>query len=153
VLACAAVFDGFTLTWLVLGVVLVLAELAIPGLVVIFLGLSALGVGTLAALGIVQAWTTATALWAGGSLAMVLGLRSGAQRLLPGESDRGSTDEDVEAYGEVVDVVEEVGPFESGRIRFRDVTWAAQTVEGRIPAGAKAKIVARDQLIWIVEPD
>lgn len=146
------VFDGFTLVWLVLGIVLMLAELLVPGLVVIFFGMAALLVGGLAALGIVQAWTTAIAVWAVGSLGMVLGLRSGAQRLLPGESDRGATDEDVEAFGEVVEVVEEVGPFESGRIRFRDVTWAAQTIEGRIPAGAKARIVARDNLIWIVEP-
>ena len=146
------VLDGFTLVWLVLGIVLMLAELLVPGLVVIFFGMAAILVGGLAALGIVQAWTTGIAVWAVGSLAMVLGLRSGAQRLLPGESDRGATDEDVEAFGEVVEVVEEVGPFESGRIRFRDVTWAAQTIEGRIPAGTKARIVARDNLIWIVEP-
>jgi len=146
-------FDGLAWAWIILGVALMLAELLVPGLVVLFFGVAALGVGGLVALGLIQTWTTAVGAWAVGSLALVLGLRSGAKRLLPGESDRASTDEDVEAYGEVVDVVEAVGPIESGRIRFRGVTWAAQTVEGTIPAGARARIVARDNLVWIVEPD
>lgn len=146
-------FDGFTIAWLVLGVVLILAELLLPGLVVVFLGVAALLVGGLAAFGLITGWTTAVAAWSVSSLALVLGLRSGAQRLLPGEADRTSTNEDVDAFGEVVEVVEDVGPFESGRIRLRDVTWAAQTIEGRIPKGARARIVARDNLIWIVEPE
>jgi len=145
--------DPFTIAWLVAGLVLVLAELVVPGLVVIFMGLSALGIAGLAAIGLVQTWAVAIPAWAAGSLGLVLGLRGGAQRLLPGEADRGSTNEDVEAFGEVVEVVEDVGPFESGRIRFRDVTWAAQTVEGQIQKGERARIVARVQLIWLVEPD
>jgi membrane protein implicated in regulation of membrane protease activity len=145
--------DPFAIIWLVLGVLLVLSELLVPGLVVVFLGVAALGVGALIALGLIQGWMAAVSAWSVGSLALVLGFRSGAKRLLPGETDRGSTDEDVEAYGEVVDVVEEVGPFETGRVRFRGVTWAAQTVDGRIPAGARARIVARDNLVWIVESE
>lgn len=63
------------------------------------------------------------------------------------------TDEDVEAVGKIVEVVKEVGSGnDHGRIRFGGTTWPAVTKEGVIMAGKKARILYRDNLVWIVEP-
>lgn len=137
--------------WLVLGLVLIGLELVVPGLVVVFLGAAAIVVSGAVAVGVVSGWIAATTLWFVTSIAMVLGLRSAFTRLLPGGSEKGSTDEDVDAFGALVEVVDEVGQ-DGGRVRFRGSTWAAQTTKRRLAPGTKARIVARNNLVWIVEP-
>ena len=97
-------------------------------------------------------WVTATTLWFVTSIGLVLGLRSAFTRLLPGTTEQGSTDEDLDAFGELVEVVDQVD-HERGRVRFRGTTWEAQTTSGHLAPGTKARIVARDNLVWIVEPD
>jgi hypothetical protein len=54
--------------------------------------------------------------------------------------------------GQTVTVVEPVDDESAGRIRFRGATWDARTTEGRLPKGAEARILYRDNLTWIVEP-
>ncbi len=142
----------FALFWLIAGILLMVAEIITPGFVVVFLGLAAVLVGLAAGLGIIGGWMTAIGVWVATSVGLVVALRGTAKKLLPGESERTSTDEDIDALGTVVEVIEDVGPFESGRIRFRGSTWAAQSIQDRIPAGRRARILTRDNLIWIVEP-
>jgi membrane protein implicated in regulation of membrane protease activity len=63
-----------------------------------------------------------------------------------------STDEDMEAIGEVVDVVTTINSTgDQGRIWFRGTSWPALTKEGTILPGKKARILYRDNLIWRVE--
>ena len=138
--------------FLALGLTLIVLEVVIPGLVVVFLGAAALLVAAAASLGLVSGWLMAFTLWFVSSLVMVLGVRSAFTRFLPGGFIRQLTDEDVDAFGEEVDVVETVTTRPGGRIRFRGSTWAAQTLQEELPAGARAKVVARDNLVWIVEP-
>lgn len=145
--------DVFTIIWLVLGAALMLLELAVPGLVIIFFGVAALLVGGAAWLGLVTTWPAAIALWALGSTGLVFGVRGGMKRLSPGERERASTDEEVEAFGEPVVVVDAVAPDLEGRIRFRGTTWPARTVEERLEPGASARIVTRENLVWLVESD
>jgi membrane protein implicated in regulation of membrane protease activity len=140
-----------TLFFLVLGILLVVAEVVVPGLVVSFLGAAALLVAGALALGWVGGWAHAFTAWFITSLVMVIGVRSAFTRFLPGQAVKQLTDEDLDAFGEVVEVLEPVSS-RGGRIRFRGSTWAAQSLQDILPAGAKAKIVARDNLVWIVEP-
>lgn len=146
-------FDLFTLIWLGLGAGLMLLELVVPGLVIVFFGVAALLVGAAAGLGLIESWGAALALWGISSTGLVFGVRGGVKRLSPGLQERGSTDEELDAFGELVLVVEAVAPDVEGRIRFRDITWQARTVEERLEAGAYARIVARENLVWIVEKD
>lgn len=63
------------------------------------------------------------------------------------------TDEDLEAVGSVVEVVESVtSSDQKGRVRFGGTTWPAISKEGTIPKGKKAKLILRDNLVWTVEP-
>lgn len=148
-----APMDTFTLIWLILGGVLMFLELLVPGLVIIFFGVAALLVGGAAYLGLVSSWPVALGLWAAGSSALVFGVRGGVKRLSPGREERSSTDEELDAFGERVEVVEAVGPDLIGRIRFRGTTWKARTVEEHLEPGAYARIVTRENLVWLVEQD
>lgn len=139
--------------WLIFGGALILLEFLLPGLVVVFFGLAAVLVGLAAGFGLVDGLGASIALWAAGSAALVFGARQGAKRLGPGEREHGSTDEELQAFGEVVEVVEAVGPDRTGRIRFRGSTWPARTIEESLAPNARARIVTRENLVWIVEKD
>jgi membrane protein implicated in regulation of membrane protease activity len=140
------------ITWIITGAVLILAELIVPGLVLVFLGAGAFVVALLVWLGVIESWVTAFLTWFISSLFMLLVLRSLFQRLMPGEARRQSADEDLDAYGEEVDVVETITPEKEGRISYRGTTWKAACYEKTIEAGGKARIVYRENLIWVVEP-
>lgn len=61
-------------------------------------------------------------------------------------------DEDLETFGMIVEVVKDVHPDHSeGRIALRGSTWNAMSVSEPIAVGALAKVLYRDNLVWIVE--
>ncbi|MBU3915229.1 NfeD family protein, partial [bacterium] len=61
--------------------------------------------------------------------------------------------DDEDAIGRIVEVVEETcSDHDKGRIRFRGTTWKAVTEFGRIYPGQKARIYARKDMVWIVDP-
>ena len=138
--------------WIVAGIVLAVLELFVPGMVLVFLGSGALLVALLIWLGMVQTWVASLTTWFIASLALLLVLRSFFQKFVTGDEERQSTDEDADAYGQVVDVVEEIRPDSEGRIRYRGTTWQAACYDKTLVAGSKAQIVFRENLIWIVEP-
>lgn len=139
-------------TWIVAGAVLIVLELIVPGMVLVFLGVGALLVAFLVWLGLVQTWVASITIWFIASLVLLLVLRGFFQRFMSGEAETQSTDEDFDAYGEVVDVVEAIGPGKEGRIRYRGTTWQAACYDNTLEAGTKAQIVCRENLLWIVEP-
>lgn len=145
--------DPSLLTWgfVVGGLLLMVVETMVPGGVAGFLGLGGLVIAGLRALGLLMDPWTAIITWVFLSVGLTIALRPLAMRFVQGEISLALTDEDAEAMGETVDVIEEVGEEEPGRIRYRGATWDARTLEGRLPKGAKAKLLYRDNLTWIVE--
>jgi membrane protein implicated in regulation of membrane protease activity len=146
--------DPTLVTWLFVaaGFLLMLLETVIPGGVAFFLGVGGLTVAGLRAVGLLVDPLTAIVVWAFLSAGLTVALRPIALRYFGGTISIGLTDEDAEAMGQTVTVVEPVSADDAGRIRFRGATWDARTVEGRLPDGAEAKILYRDNLTWIVEP-
>lgn len=145
--------DPTLLTWafIVGGLLLMVLETAIPGGIAGFLGLGGLVIAGLRALGLLLNPWTAVITWVFLSVGLTIALRPLAMRFVQGEISLSLTDEDAEAMGETVSVVEAVGEEEPGRIRYRGATWDARTVEGTLPEGAEAKLLYRDNLTWIVE--
>jgi len=145
--------DPTVLTWsfLIGGVLLMVLETIVPGGVAAFLGIGGLVVAGLRTMGILIDPWTAIITWIFLSVGLTIALRPLAMRYVRGETSFDLTDEDAEAMGEKVKVVEEVGDEEPGRIRYRGAEWDARTVEGQLPAGAEAKLIYRDNLTWIVE--
>lgn len=146
-------WDPTLLTWIFLvgGLLLLFLEVFVPGGVALFLGLGGLVVGVLRFVGLLADPFSAVVAWALLSAGLTVALRPVALRYFGGTSSVGITDEDAEAMGQHVTVVEPVSEDEPGRIRFRGATWDARSMEGSLPEGAEARIVYRDNLTWIVE--
>jgi len=139
--------------WILIGVVLIFAELLIPGAVVIFLGLSAVIVGLLRFMGLIPGLPESIGVWLILSMVLMLALRHLAKRYFPSDTSYKSTDEDGEAFGAIVEVIKNVGDsHNNGRIRFRGTSWSAKSMEGEIEAGTKARIITRDNLAYVIEP-
>jgi membrane protein implicated in regulation of membrane protease activity len=139
--------------WFIGGVVLMLLEFIIPGGIVFFLGLGATLVALLLHLGLIDGWLQAFTIWFVGSLALLFGLRGVVQKILPAQVEKSRTDEDLDAYNQVVKVCERIPAQGEGRIEFRGSTWTARNyhADRDLPVGSKVRIVFRDNLAWLVE--
>ncbi|MCS3667974.1 membrane protein implicated in regulation of membrane protease activity [Salinibacter ruber] len=146
--------DPTLLTWafVVVGALLMLIEAVVPGGIAFFLGIGGVVVGGLRALGLLVDPLSSVVTWVFLSTGLTIALRPLMLRFVQGDVSLAMTDEDAEAMGETVTVVEAVGPESPGRIRFRGATWDARTLEGRLPDGAEAQLLYRDNLTWVVEP-
>ena len=145
--------DPTLLTWTFVagGLLLMVLETVVPGGVAGFLGFGGLVIAGLRALGLLVDPWTAVITWVFLSVGLTIALRPLAMRFVQGDISLALTDEDAEAMGETVIVVEEVGEEDPGRIRFRGASWEARAVEGTLPKGAEASLLYRDNLTWIVE--
>lgn len=129
--------------WIVGGIGLILAELAIPSFFVIWFGLGALLVGLLALLVPGLSLTAQLAIWTGASLAMVIlwfkVFKPGFHKTRIGTAAG-------EAVGEIGLLVSAVAPFERGKVRFqRPVLGSEEWVcvaDTPIAAGERVKVVA-----------
>ncbi len=146
-------FTHQSIVWLIVGLVLLAAELVLPGFVSMFLGMAAIIVAALVWFGVVQTTLAAFFAWVVASVVLVLTLRSTVKKLFPGETSVGSMDEDAQAKGSIVEVVKDV-EFEhsDGQVNFRDAVWSARSVAAPIKKGGKARLVRRDNIVWFVEP-
>ena len=146
--------DPTLLTWIFFlgGLGLMLLETLVPGGIAFFLGIGGIAVSGLRLVGLLADPLTATIAWIFLSTGLTIALRPLALRYVGGDSSVGLTNEDAEAIGERVTVVEPVHEEEAGRIRFRGSEWDARSIEGSLPKGANAKILYRDNLTWVIEP-
>jgi inner membrane protein len=145
--------EMLTWIWLISGIVLLVSELFIPGLITGFFGIGAILIAVLRWLGIISGLTQSLVAWLGISFVLLVTLRQIALKWFPSQRSFELTDEDVTAAGTVVDVVQEIHPSRSdGRIRFGGTTWPAVSKEGVLLTGTKAKLLYRDNLVWVVEP-
>ncbi|WP_103029661.1 NfeD family protein [Salinibacter altiplanensis] len=146
--------DPTLLTWafVVGGVLLMLIEAVVPGGIAFFLGIGGVVVGGLRGMGLLVDPLSSVVTWVFLSTGLTIALRPLMLRFVRGDVSLAMTDEDAEAMGETVTVLEPVGPESPGRIRFRGAGWDARTLEGRLPEGAEAQLLYRDNLTWVVEP-
>lgn len=135
------------------GLLLLGSEFITPSFVAGFLGIAAVIVGGLHAIGVVDGLWASTLSWAALSVLLTLALRPIARRWLRAESRRDDSDEDRDAFDTIVDVISTIDDSsDQGRIRFQGSTWSATSTRGTIEKGHRARIVYRDKLVWIVEP-
>jgi membrane protein implicated in regulation of membrane protease activity len=145
--------DAWTWAWFAGGAILMALELALPGMVAVFLGLAAVVVGLGRWIGLWSSAMGSLTAWFILSIAFLVLLRSLVARWFPSEATQSPTDEDVAAYGQIVEVLTEVNAAQpQGRIRFQGSTWPAISLQGVIPAGQRVRLLARDNLAWVVEP-
>lgn len=144
--------ETITLIWLVAGLLLCASELVAPAFITVFLGVSAIAVAALRAIGLLEGFPASFAVWLISSFVMILALRRLAVKWFPAQRNKASVDETASDFGQEVEVLADIDENHSeGRVRYQGTTWPATTPQGRIPKGKKARIVYRENLSWVVE--
>ncbi|QSX33363.1 NfeD family protein [Shewanella avicenniae] len=139
--------------WLVIGVLMMLAELIIPGGIVVFLGLSSVIVAAALWLSLISGLPQAFTLWFILSIVLLLAFRQLTQKLVGGDSHVDNTDEELDIYNQVAMVKEAIGPGEHlGRVSFQGADWPALGDGSEIAAGSKVRVVCRENIALVVEP-
>ncbi|WP_110457039.1 NfeD family protein [Shewanella algidipiscicola] len=139
--------------WIVIGIVLMLAEIVLPGGIVILLGAACLVVAGALAVGWVEGLVQALTLWFIASMVLLLGFRHVTQKLVGGDSHIDNTDEEMDLYNQTAIVKTVIGPAQiRGRVEFQGSEWPALGDGSEIPVGATVRVICRENIALVVEP-
>jgi hypothetical protein len=145
-------FDSMFNFWLIFGVILIFAEILLPGLVSVFVGLGAITVSALLHYGYIDNLPSQLTTWFVSSTLYIFTLRLLVMRYYPSDSVTQDIDEDHAVIGQMVEVIDPISRQSSGRIRFGDSTWVAVSVDDEeIGLGEKVRVVGRKDISWIVK--
>ena len=138
--------------WLVLGLVLVVSEMAMAGgFYIIFFGIGALVVGVLAGFGMAGPVWTQLLLFSAISIASLVMFRG--RMLKSFQTDPQAPPVDV-IVGEVAVATEEMAPGGIGRVELRGSAWSARNDAGvSVTRGARCRVTRVDGLTLHVEPE
>lgn len=139
--------------WLLVGFVMMLLELIVPGLIIFFFGAGAIITGLLGLAGLVTSTEMQLGVWILSSFLLILFLRSQVARFFPSlEKREQSPDDLVDRRAEVISPVD--GHSEAGRVRLGGTTWKARSPSGAvIPVGVTVRVVGSENLTLFVERD
>ena len=138
--------------WLWIGIILLVGEFILPGLVVMFIGMGALTVSLFMHLEYIQGLSEQLMTFFISSTVYLFTLRLLVIRFVPTETKKANVDQDDEVIGQIVEVVETIPVDGVGRINHSDSTWPAKSKNNEeILKSNRVKIVGRDNITWIVE--
>ena len=138
--------------WVVLGLVLVLIELAAAGgFYVIFFGIAALLVGVLSGLGLAGPVGAQILLFSGLSVASLLLFRNRLVKRFQGNPQTPQVDQLV---GETAVVTHDIPPGGVGKVELRGTTWSARTRSTTpVVPGTRCRVTRVEGLTLTVEPE
>lgn len=133
------------LIWFLSGLAIMLAELAVPGFVIIFFGVGCLGAAVAAALA-PSAYSIQLAVFLIVSLTSLVTLRKLAMRIFVGRSEvSGGDDTGNVSVGTRIKIDQDIEPGREARVRYRGTMWTAVS-DDPIPAGSDAEIIGVDKV-------
>lgn len=146
-------FSNPILIWSIIGVILMLAELVIPGGIVVLLGAACLVVAGALGIGLVQGPVQSLTLWFISAIILLLTFRQVTQRFIGGDSHVDNTDEELEIYNQIARVKQIIGPGQTtGRVEFQGSEWPALGDGSIIAVGSEVRIICRENIALVVEP-
>lgn len=137
--------------WVYAGLLLMLAELMVPGFIMVFFGLAAASVGVLRfcfADAFDLTWQLAA--FSVFSVLYIFLLRRWLKNVFTGSKVEGATDFNNEYVGRLGKVIEEINPPVPGRVIIGETGWKALS-DRPIAAGADIKVVSQNNLTMKVE--
>lgn len=133
------------LIWFLIGIVVMLAELIVPGFVIIFFGLGCMG-AAVAAGAVPDAYSFQFVAFLGVSLISLVTLRKMAMKIFVGRSEVPANDETGNVVvGARIKIDQDIEPGSEVRVRYRGTMWTAVSLD-RMSAGAEAEIVGVDSV-------
>jgi len=140
------------LIWFLVGILLLVMEFVMPGLIIAFFGLGACVVAIVCLLTDISL-NTQLIIFIGSSVLSLLCLRKWLKGIFIGHiSSKQNLKEDViEFVGQRVVVQEKILPKIGGKVEFHGTNWQAQAEE-EIPAGTVVEIIGKENLTLKVKP-
>lgn len=136
------------LVWAVVGLVLLIAELATVSFILCFIGLGALVVAFTTWIGLTTSLTSQLIVFSTSSLLLLFLLRKTARKLFAGQADAPP-----DYAGQKVEVVKPIPAGGEGAIQYRGSDWIAfSDAPQTIPAGAVVQIEAIEGIRVKVKP-
>lgn len=147
------VFSNPILVWVIIGLILMLAELVVPGGIVVLLGAACLVVAGALGVGLVDGVVQSMTLWFISAIILLLTFRQVTQRLVGGDSHVDNTDEELDIYNQIARVKQTIGPGQTtGRVEFQGSEWPALGDGSIIAVGTEVRIICRENIALVVEP-
>lgn len=132
------------LIWFLVGLGLVLAELAVPGIILVFIGVAAWLVAILDWIGVdslsIQLWVFGIT-----SIVLVFGARRFVKGWFTGKESSENGDIDEEFVGKIVTVVSDIEPEGFGLVELKGAQWKATSRES-LAEGSQAVVTARNNI-------
>ena len=139
---------SFPQIWLIIGLIMLLAELVSVLLVFVFFAIGALITSLLAVMGLLPGLESQILAFSAISLISLLALRKNARRLL----ERKNGAEYNEFVGETAMVIKDIPDNGEGKIYYRGAEWkAVSSQHATISAGSKVVIRQTNGIVLIVE--
>lgn len=146
-------FSNPIIVWATIGLILMLAEIVLPGGIVILLGAACLVVASALGIGVVEGLVQSLTLWFIASMVLLLSFRHITQRIVGGDAHVDNTDEAIDIYNQPALVKEAIGPGEkAGRVVFQGADWPALGDGSVIPVGTHVRVICRENIALVVEP-
>lgn len=135
------------LMWSVIGIILMLAELIVPGGIVILLGAACLVVAGALGIGLVEGIVQSMTLWFISAIVLLLSFRQLTQRLVGGDSHVDNTDEELDIYNQIARVKQTIGPGQTtGRVEFQGANGLLLAMAVLLPWVVKFELSAEKTL-------
>lgn len=146
-------FSNLIVIWSIIGIILMLSELVIPGGIVVLLGAACLVVAGALGIGLVEGLVQSLTLWFMSAIVLLLAFRQVTQKLVGGDSHVDNTDEELDIYNQIARVKQTIGPGQTtGRVEFQGSEWPALGDGSVIAAGSEVRIICRENIALVVEP-
>ncbi|MFP4546863.1 MAG: NfeD family protein [Fidelibacterota bacterium] len=138
------------LIWFLIGLVFILLEFIIPGVIIIFFGVGA-WVTALALLFFNFGINTQLVIFLVASLVFLVVLRNKVQSIFVGKSE-GNINEEIDGIiGQKVKVTRKITPNEAGKVLLNGTSWRAESV-AKIEVDSIVEIIDKNNLTLIVKP-
>ncbi len=138
--------------WLGFGLFFIISEFLLPGLVMVFIGMGALTVSLGMYLGYADHLYQQFVIFFLSSVIYLTTLRFIILRFVPTSTYKEDIDEDHDAIGTTVEVVEDIASGGLGRVKYSESTWNAKSDStSTILKGDHVEIIGRDNITWIVK--
>ena len=132
--------------WFVLGIIMLIIEFTMPGLIIFFFGVSACFVGLLCLI-FNLSLNAQLVIFILSSIASLMLLRRHVRKIFRGHvEEEQNIDENLKDFlGEKVKVIQKITPKENGKVEFHGTNWTAAADE-EISKGTPVEIVGKENL-------
>ena len=146
------IFSNPELFWFIIGLILFLAELVIPGFFIFFFGLGAWVTALVCLIGDPDSITNIQILiFAVTSVLALIALRRIIQKKFFYSKGNQSEEVEDEFTGKEALAITDFGPDKNGKVEFKGTTWKAES-KSEIKEGQTAVIVDKENFTLIVKP-